>query len=106
MARIAGMCSSGGIVRRHLRSLVAVLVGLAATSGFIAAGGAARADATGVVSVVSVPGYGGFLTTAAGKVYLAPGSSPGILVFNFRRHAASDDCRRRQHHGLVCQPGR
>jgi putative cell wall-binding protein len=69
-------------VHRHLRSLVAVLMGLAATSGFIAAGGAARADSTGVVSVISVPGYGGLLTTAASKVYLATGSSSGILVFS------------------------
>jgi putative cell wall-binding protein len=57
-------------------------MGLAATSGFIAAGGAARADSTGVVSVISVPGYGGLLTTAASKVYLATGSSSGILVFS------------------------
>jgi len=51
-------------------------------SGFVAAGGAARADTTGVVSVISVPGYGGLLTTAASKVYLATGSSSGILAFS------------------------
>jgi len=69
-------------VRRHLRSLFAVLVALSATSGFVAVGGSARADGTGVVSVFSVPGYGGLLATAASKVYLATGSSSGILVFS------------------------
>jgi putative cell wall-binding protein len=69
------------MVRRYLRSLSAVAVTIAATSGFVATGASARADSTGVTQI-AVPGYKGEITTAAGKIYMATASVSGILVFN------------------------